>query len=122
MVPVYVPFASWLTTEELKDIVALSEALPETPFLMPGIVSPDGATNQFPPLLVEAVAVHASAEAGAPVFVTLTFAVATFDELRETLPGLTFMFASGVQRIMNAAEGLVDARVCVGEGETDLKE
>jgi hypothetical protein len=86
------------------------------------MVSPDGATNQFPPPVVAAVAVHASAEAGAPVFVTVTFAVTAFDESRETVPGLICTFASGIQRIINAVEGLADAKVCAGEGETDLKE
>jgi hypothetical protein len=106
----------------LKDIVALSDALPEGPFTIPGMVSPDGATNQLPPPVVADVAVHASAEAGAPVFVTVTFAVGAFDELRETASELICMLASGVQRIVNPAEGLAAAKVCVGEGETDLKE
>jgi hypothetical protein len=68
----YVPLARPLVTDGSNEITAVSDAFPEAPFTIPGLVSPEGATNQLPPLVVVAVAVHMSIEPGAPAFVTAT--------------------------------------------------
>jgi len=44
--------------------------------------------------------------------------VTALNESRETVPVLTCIIASGIQRIVNAAEGLLDVSVCVSPGVT----
>ena len=100
--------------------MALSEASPDWTFTTPGLLSPDGVFNQFPPLVVTAVADHVNAEPGVPAFVTVTGVVAAFAESRVTVLSspVICMFASGIQRIVNAAEVLMGPSVSVRVGVT----
>jgi hypothetical protein len=113
--PLYVPLASPFTTDELDVIIAVLVEKPEAPFVT---VPLDGVTtNQLPPLVVDVVAVHVNAEYGAPLSVTVIVWLCE-DGVREVEPGLTCMFALGVQRIVNVAEGMLGVKVCVSDGLT----